>query len=67
MTSNVNQGCCNAQCLEKLVRWMLRESFATGHGDTIEDLLGELSWQIEELRVGIKGQVPTGLDQGNRK
>jgi hypothetical protein len=35
---------------EKLARWMLRNSFATGHGDTIDDLLKELDWQIEELR-----------------
>jgi hypothetical protein len=36
---------------EKLARWMLRHSFATGHGDTIDDLLKELDWQIEELRA----------------
>jgi hypothetical protein len=35
---------------EKLARWMLRHSFATGHGDTIDDLLKELDWQIDELR-----------------
>jgi hypothetical protein len=34
---------------EKLAAWMIRHSFATGHGDTIEDLLEELAWQINEL------------------
>ena len=33
---------------EKLAAWMMRQGYATGHGDTIEDLLKELEWQIEE-------------------
>lgn len=41
--------------MEKLAAWMLANSFATGHGDTMEDLLGELDWQVKELR----GRVPT--------
>ena len=32
----------------KLAAWMMRQGFATGHGDTTEDLLKELDWQIEE-------------------
>jgi hypothetical protein len=36
---------------EKLAAWMLKNGFATGHGDTQEDLLKELSWQIKELRA----------------
>ena len=36
---------------EKVAQWMLGRSFATGHGDTIDDLLGELSWQVAELRA----------------
>ena len=32
----------------KLAAWMMRQGYATGHGDTIEDLLKELDWQIEE-------------------
>lgn len=35
---------------EKLATWMIYNWFATGHGDTIEDLLEELREQIEELR-----------------
>ena len=33
---------------EKLAQWMIRRGYATGHGDTIEDLLYELEWQIDE-------------------
>lgn len=32
----------------KLAAWMMRQGYATGHGDTVEDLLKELEWQIEE-------------------
>jgi hypothetical protein len=27
---------------------MMRQGYATGHGDTVEDLLKELEWQIRE-------------------
>lgn len=30
----------------KLAQWMIQHSYATGHGDTIEDLLKELEWQV---------------------
>ncbi len=33
---------------EKLAAWMMRQGYATGHGDTVEDLLKELEWQIDE-------------------
>jgi len=32
----------------KVAAWMLERGYATGHGDTIEDLLKELEWQIWE-------------------
>ena len=32
----------------KLAAWMIERGYATGHGDTTEDLLKELDWQIEE-------------------
>jgi hypothetical protein len=35
---------------EKLAAWMIDIGFATGHGDTFDDLLKELTWQVEELR-----------------
>jgi hypothetical protein len=34
----------------KLADWMIENGLATGHGDSIDDLLRELSWQIKELR-----------------
>jgi hypothetical protein len=33
---------------EKVSQWMMQRSYATGHGDTLEDLLEELDWQIKE-------------------
>ena len=33
---------------EAVAKWMIDRSYATGHGDTIEDLLKELEWQIRE-------------------
>jgi hypothetical protein len=36
---------------EKVAQWMIENGFATGHGDTIDDLLKELTWQIAELRA----------------
>ena len=32
----------------KLAQWMIDRGYATGHGDTTEDLLEELDWQITE-------------------
>jgi hypothetical protein len=32
----------------KLAQWMMTQGYATGHGDTTEDLLDELDWQITE-------------------
>lgn len=32
----------------KVAQWMIDHGHATGHGDTTEDLLGELDWQITE-------------------
>ena len=37
-----------AQEREKVAAWMMQQGYATGHGDTIEDLLNELEWQIRE-------------------
>ena len=34
--------------LERAASWMMDRGYATGHGDTIEDLLGELEWQAWE-------------------
>ena len=36
---------------EKVAAWMMERGYATGHGDTIEDLLKELEWQIREQEL----------------
>jgi hypothetical protein len=46
---------------EKVSEWMIQQGYATGHGDTIEDLLKELEWQIAEnwtnaLVKGVEGE-----------
>lgn len=46
---------------EKVAQWMIRQGYATGHGDTVEDLLKELEWQIAEnwtnaLVKGVEGE-----------
>jgi hypothetical protein len=33
---------------EKVAEWMIEHGYATGHGDTVEELLKELEWQIRE-------------------
>ena len=33
---------------EKVAAWMIAHLYATGHGDTTEDMLEELEWQIAE-------------------
>ena len=43
---------------EKLAAWMIQRGYATGHGDTIEDLLQELDWQIREQEREACAKVP---------
>jgi len=46
---------------EKLAAWMMRQGYATGHGDSTEDLLKELEWQIEErIRNEREGESNVG-------
>ena len=33
---------------EKVARWQIGSGYSTGHGETIEDLLVELEWQVRE-------------------
>lgn len=40
----------HADVREQVAKWMTRHSFSAGHGDTIEDLLKELAWQVDEIR-----------------
>ena len=34
---------------EKVVQWMMERGYATGHGDTIQELIKEVEWQVAEL------------------
>jgi hypothetical protein len=43
--------------LETVAGWMTANSYATGQGDSIEDLLGELAWQIKEQRERAKQEA----------
>ena len=33
---------------ENVAKWFMERGYATGHGDTVEDLLEELEWQVAE-------------------
>ena len=33
---------------EKVSQWMMNRGYATGHGDSVVDLLQELEWQVAE-------------------
>ena len=46
---------------EKVAQWMIERGFATGHGDSIEDLLKEIEWQIESRT---KQAYCDGLENG---
>ena len=46
----------------KLAAWMIERGYATGHGDTIEDLLQELEWQIAEREREACAKVCEDID-----
>jgi hypothetical protein len=39
---------------ELLAAWMVANGFMTGHGDTVADLLNELTWQVVEERAKLR-------------
>jgi hypothetical protein len=41
----------------KVAEWMLQRSYATGHGDTVEDLLQEMEWQVAERAIRARGEA----------
>jgi hypothetical protein len=41
-----------AKLREKIAQWMIERDYATGHGDTVEDLLKALEWQAKERARG---------------
>lgn len=56
--------------LEEICAWAILNSFATGHGDTLADVLTELSWQIAEIRscarLTVRCVNAAGLPSGER-
>jgi hypothetical protein len=47
---------------EKVAAWMMARGYATGHGDTIEDLLVELEWQVRESEREACAKVCEDID-----
>ena len=45
------RGCEITQVRERIAKWMILHSVATGHGDTVEDLLDELDVELSEIRA----------------
>ena len=42
---------------DKVAQWMIDRGYATGHGDTVDDLLKELEWQVKEQEREACAQV----------
>ena len=45
------------QELSKAIIWMMDKGYATGHGDSVVDLLQELEWQVAEREREACAQV----------
>jgi hypothetical protein len=48
---------------EKVAQWMMAQGYSTGHGDSTEDLLKELEWQIEERIKNEREAIAKSLDK----
>jgi len=42
---------------ELLACWMIEHGFATGHGDSVADLLSEMSWQVKEHTSHVAAEI----------
>lgn len=49
---------------EKVARWQIGAGYTTGHGDTIEDLLVELEWQVREAEREVIAQWVEDMCEG---
>ena len=62
-----------ASTKQEVAAWMIKNSFATGHGDSVADLLKELDWQIAALQANAALLIEAyraykaGLAQGGDK
>ena len=50
----------NLEERNQVAEWMMAKGYATGHGDSVEDLLTELEWQIRERQ---RNQLADKIDQ----
>lgn len=50
----------------KVAQWMMDQGYATGHGETVEDLLKELTWQIQENEREACAKVAESFDPNMR-
>ena len=51
---------------EKVARWQIGSGYTTGHGDTIEDLLVELEWQVRESEREACAKLADEVVEGKR-
>ena len=51
---------------EKVAQWMMAQGYSTGHGETVEDLLKELTWQIQENEREACAKVAESFDPNMR-
>ena len=49
---------------ERVARWQIGAGYTTGHGDTIEDLLVELEWQVREAEREVIAQWVEDMCEG---
>lgn len=54
----------------KVAVWLMAKGYATGHGDTIEDLLNEVAWQTRESELNaccdlLEGMHAVSTDRHN--
>ena len=42
---------------ERVAKWMMEQGYATGHGDTIEELLKQLDWQARDYAHKIEREA----------
>ena len=56
----------NRDDINKVADWMMQHGYATGHGETMEDLLDELKWQIDE-KIAIEREACAALCEAEGK
>ena len=52
---------------EMVANWLMIKGFATGHGDSIVDMLDELEWQVAEREREACAKVAEEPWQGSSK